>query len=36
MFPILQYLARFKTVKDQFDPKGLYRSVVGEILGMYP
>ncbi|KAJ3493693.1 hypothetical protein NLG97_g4572 [Lecanicillium saksenae] len=29
------YLSRFKAVKEQFDPKGLYRSVVGEIIGMY-
>ncbi|ATY61605.1 FAD FMN-containing dehydrogenase [Cordyceps militaris] len=29
------YLARFKAVKDQFDPKGLYRSIVGEIIGLY-
>ncbi|KAH7312516.1 hypothetical protein B0I35DRAFT_488155 [Stachybotrys elegans] len=29
------YLARFKAVKDKFDPTGLYRSVVGEILGLY-
>lgn len=31
----LQYLARFKTIKDDFDPDGIYRSVVGEILGLY-
>ncbi|KAL6854881.1 hypothetical protein ACO1O0_006015 [Amphichorda felina] len=29
------YLARFKAVKDDFDPDGIYRSVVGEIIGLY-
>jgi L-gulonolactone oxidase len=29
------YLARFKAVRERFDPKGVYRSVVGEIIGMY-
>lgn len=29
------YLARFNAVRKQFDPDGLYRSVVGEILGFY-
>ncbi|KAL5083602.1 hypothetical protein Trisim1_001295 [Trichoderma cf. simile WF8] len=29
------YLARFKAVRQKFDPKGIYRSVVGEIIGMY-
>ena len=32
---MVQYLARFKTIKDDFDPDGIYRSVVGEILGLY-
>ncbi|KAL7951010.1 FAD-binding domain-containing protein [Trichoderma barbatum] len=29
------YRARFKAVREKFDPKGIYRSVVGEIIGMY-
>ncbi|PON22804.1 FAD/FMN-containing dehydrogenase [Trichoderma gamsii] len=29
------YLSRFKAVRQKFDPKGIYRSVVGEIIGMY-
>lgn len=29
------YLARFKAVRQVFDPEGIYRSVVGEILGLY-
>ncbi|KAJ4857584.1 FAD binding domain-containing protein [Trichoderma breve] len=29
------YLARFKAVRQKFDPKGIYRSAVGEIIGMY-
>jgi len=28
-----QYLARFNEVRKRFDPKGMYMSVVGEILG---
>ncbi|KAH7093602.1 FAD/FMN-containing dehydrogenase [Paraphoma chrysanthemicola] len=28
-------LARFKSVRQQFDPKGMFKSVVGEILGLY-
>ena len=30
-----KYLARFKAVRQKFDPNGVYRSVVGEIIGMY-
>jgi hypothetical protein len=30
-----QYLSRFNAVRKDFDPDGLYRSVVGEILGFY-
>ncbi|CAH0054651.1 unnamed protein product [Clonostachys solani] len=29
------YLSRFNAVRKDFDPDGLYRSVVGEILGFY-
>ncbi|KAK3900844.1 hypothetical protein C8A05DRAFT_45395 [Staphylotrichum tortipilum] len=29
------HLRRFKAVREQFDPQGIYRSVVGEILGLY-
>ncbi|KAK4137021.1 FAD-binding domain-containing protein [Trichocladium antarcticum] len=29
------HLARFKAVRAQFDPKGIYRNVIGEILGFY-
>ncbi|KAH7394460.1 hypothetical protein BKA66DRAFT_301020 [Pyrenochaeta sp. MPI-SDFR-AT-0127] len=29
------YLARFKTVRQAFDPKGIFKSVVGETLGLY-
>lgn len=29
------YLARFKAVREKFDPKGMYKSVVGEIMGLY-
>ncbi|KAK3330492.1 hypothetical protein B0H66DRAFT_572539 [Apodospora peruviana] len=29
------HLSRFNTVRKDFDPKGVYRSVVGEILGFY-
>ncbi|KAM5341553.1 hypothetical protein ACJ41O_014584 [Fusarium nematophilum] len=28
-------LKRFKAVREKFDPDGIYKSVVGEILGMY-
>jgi hypothetical protein len=28
-------LARFKAVRKVFDPQGTYRSIVGEILGLY-
>jgi L-gulonolactone oxidase len=31
----MQYLRRFKAVRERFDPEGIYRSVVGEILGLY-
>jgi L-gulonolactone oxidase len=31
----LQHIARFKAVRQKFDPNGMFRSVVGEILGMY-
>lgn len=30
-----QHIARFKAVREDFDPNGVYRSVVGEILGVY-
>ncbi|KAL2205255.1 FAD-binding domain-containing protein [Sarocladium strictum] len=30
-----EYLSRFKAIKDQYDPDGVFRSVVGEIIGMY-
>ncbi len=29
------HLARFKTVRQDFDPQGMFKSIVGEILGMY-
>ncbi|PLN79063.1 FAD-binding domain-containing protein [Aspergillus taichungensis] len=29
------HLARFKAVREKFDPKGIFRSVVGEIMGLY-
>ncbi|KAI0019679.1 FAD-binding domain-containing protein [Xylariomycetidae sp. FL0641] len=29
------HLARFKTVREKYDPNGIFKSVVGEILGMY-
>ena len=29
------HLARFKAVRQQYDPKGIFKSVVGETLGMY-
>ncbi|KAL4784150.1 hypothetical protein BJX76DRAFT_233184 [Aspergillus varians] len=29
------HIARFKAVREQFDPNGVYRSVVGEIIGVY-
>ncbi|KAK4156993.1 hypothetical protein C8A00DRAFT_40579 [Chaetomidium leptoderma] len=29
------YLRRFKAVRERFDPQGIYRNVVGEILGFY-
>ncbi|PVI05765.1 hypothetical protein DM02DRAFT_554126 [Periconia macrospinosa] len=29
------HLARFKAVREVFDPKGIFRSVVGETLGLY-
>ncbi|KAI1337152.1 FAD-binding domain-containing protein [Xylariaceae sp. FL0016] len=29
------HLARFKVVREKFDPNGIFKSVVGEILGMY-
>ncbi|RDW58580.1 uncharacterized protein DSM5745_11271 [Aspergillus mulundensis] len=29
------HIARFKAVREQFDPNGIYRSVVGEIIGVY-
>ncbi|KAK3394400.1 hypothetical protein B0H63DRAFT_498996 [Podospora didyma] len=29
------HIRRFKAVRQQFDPNGIYRSVVGEILGLY-
>jgi hypothetical protein len=32
---MVQHLKRFKAVRQKMDPKGIYRSVVGEILGMY-
>lgn len=31
----LQHIARFKTVREKFDPNGVFRSVVGEIIGVY-
>jgi L-gulonolactone oxidase len=31
----MQNLARFKAIKDDYDPEGIFRSVVGEILGLY-
>ncbi|KAK4648872.1 uncharacterized protein QC761_0015520 [Podospora bellae-mahoneyi] len=30
-----EYLARFKAVRQKFDPNGIYRNVIGEILEMY-
>ncbi|KKY32256.1 putative fad fmn-containing dehydrogenase [Diaporthe ampelina] len=29
------HIARFKAVREDFDPKGIFRSVVGEIIGVY-
>ncbi|KAH8724583.1 hypothetical protein GQ44DRAFT_740205 [Phaeosphaeriaceae sp. PMI808] len=29
------HLARFKAVREEFDPKGIFKSVVGETLGLY-
>ncbi|EHA56595.1 hypothetical protein MCOR27_000128 [Pyricularia oryzae] len=29
------HIARFKAVRQKFDPKGMFRSVVGEIIGVY-
>jgi hypothetical protein len=31
----IQYLARFKAVRERFDPQGIYRNVIGDILGLY-
>jgi L-gulonolactone oxidase len=31
----LQHIARFKAVRQKFDPNGIYKSVVGEIIGVY-
>lgn len=28
------HLARFKAVREQFDPDGIFKSVVGEIIGV--
>lgn len=28
------HLARFKTVRQKFDPKGIFKSIVGEIIGV--
>lgn len=28
------HLARFKAVRQKFDPNGIFRSVVGEIIGV--
>lgn len=33
MHSYIQYLARFKAVRERFDPQGINRSVAGEILG---
>ena len=30
-----QHLARFKAVREKFDPQGIFKSVVGESLGLY-
>ncbi|TPX10662.1 uncharacterized protein E0L32_008396 [Thyridium curvatum] len=30
-----QNISRFKAVREKFDPKGIFRSVVGEIIGVY-
>lgn len=32
---LFQHIARFKAVREDFDPNGIYRSVVGEIIGVY-
>ncbi|KAI1766112.1 FAD-binding domain-containing protein [Hypoxylon sp. FL1150] len=29
------HLARFKVVREKFDPNGVFKSIIGEILGMY-
>ena len=29
------HLARFKSVRQEYDPQGMFKSVVGEILGLY-
>lgn len=29
------HLQRFKAVREKFDPNGMYRSIVGQILGLY-
>lgn len=31
----MKHLARFKVVREKFDPNGIFKSVVGEILGLY-
>ena len=29
------HLARFKAVREKFDPQGIFKSIIGEILGLY-
>ncbi|KAI0130183.1 FAD/FMN-containing dehydrogenase [Xylariales sp. AK1849] len=29
------HLARFRTVREKFDPNGIFKSIVGQILGLY-
>ncbi|ORY67654.1 FAD/FMN-containing dehydrogenase [Pseudomassariella vexata] len=29
------HLARFKVVREKFDPNGIFKSIIGEILGLY-
>lgn len=30
-----QHISRFKAVRQKFDPDGIFRSVVGEAIGVY-
>jgi hypothetical protein len=30
-----QHLERFNVIRQQYDPNGIFKSIVGEILGFY-